>query len=427
MRPIARQVAIGLLATLPVLAQEPNQNLQFSAFGTLGVARTTTNAVGYRRDDSQPMGVFEKPSWAVDTRFGAQLSAKFTEDLLGTFQVVSKYRYDGTFKPEINWACLNWKPGLELEIQAGILSVDILPNRDLSDIGYTYLWVRPPREVFGNFNPSRSVGVQVNKFLKVGSDLSLQLAASVGRTRGTVPADHVGDWNLSGGPTWGAAAELRGANWSARALYSAGKVPVNLPEPVPTLQAALASFGALLGDPKPALVADALTLKDHHFHIVQVGGVWEQGPHQLQGTIYNYNSDSTILLPSLWSGFVSYGYRMGPVVPYGMFARAVSRRAPRADLGSLPYLPAPYDAPAQALISAVDQLTFARGVDQYTYSAGLRWDFAAKTDLKFQIDRIQTHNAVGNVFNPDPTRPLTWDGRMTVFSVTLDFILGGGR
>lgn len=76
-----------------------------------------------------------------------------------------------------------------------------------------------------------------------------------------------------------------------------------------------------------------------------------------------------------------------------------------------------------SLANAVDQTA----KDQNTYSLGLRWDFAPHADLKFQVDTVRAHNADGLEYNPSPYPATGWDGRMTVTSICLDFILGGGR
>ena len=130
-------------------------------------------------------------------------------------------------------------------------------------------------------------------------------------------------------------------------------------------------------------------------------------------------ADSTFhvaLFPEQRSGFASFGYRLGDWVPYGVVARKVSRRAATPDLGRLPLLPG--SAP---LVEAVDQAIHLDEYDQTTVSAGLRWDFNDQADLKFQLDRVQMHNATGNWLVDQPG----WNGKALVMSVTLDFILGG--
>ena len=390
------------------------------------MASTDTHQVGFRRDSSQPNGIMDKPTWSVDTRFGLQLSAKLGETLLGTLQVVSKYRYDGTYKPELSWGCLAWNPVSNLQIRAGYLAVDILPHGDFSNVGYTYLWVRPPVDVFGSLSLTRMKGLDVSHGFALGAGTTLQVKAFGGTTVEKVPVDHIGDWDMNGGRFWGVTAKVASGAWRGRVSASTFTLPADLPEPVPTLQKVLTGFGAQIPEPKLAGAAAALATKGVVTRTYQAGVAWEQGRTQAQGTLYRFTSDS-FLFPSVWSGFASFGYRLGQVVPYGVFSRVVTARAQRPDLGALPSMPGPLAPVAQEIVRKMDILAAARGVDQHTLSAGLRWDFIPKADLKFQVDSIRSHNATGLVFNPDPNAARAWDGRMTVMTVTLDFIFGGGR
>jgi len=114
-------------------------------------------------------------------------------------------------------------------------------------------------------------------------------------------------------------------------------------------------------------------------------------------------------------------------VPYGLYSRDHTARIPNLDMHSLYQAPGPLAPAALGLAGIVNSITAGPGEDQYTFAAGLRWDFAPKADFKFQVEHLQSHGATGLFYNPQPQLPFTWNGRMWVYTVTMDFILGGAR
>ena len=158
--------------------------------------------------------------------------------------------------------------------------------------------------------------------------------------------------------------------------------------------------------------------------------MWESGPCQVQGILAHRSASNHLLFPTTRAGFLSFGYRRGQVVPYAMVARGVSDRPAVPDVGNLGSLPPSYGPlveDGQVAVAGLKALAAANAMDQYTWSAGLRWDVRDGVDLKVQADRIRAHHSVNPQVTFDPTSPAAWDGRMTALSVTLDFIFGGGR
>ncbi|BDU73217.1 hypothetical protein [Mesoterricola silvestris] len=418
--------ALAFWAAATLVAQEPGRNLQFSAFGTLGAARGDTREVGFRRDASSSKGIYDRTAWDLDTRFGVQASGRIGENLLGTFQVVSRLRSDNTFRPRPTWASLAWSASPGLLVRAGLLSFDILPLGDLANVGFTYLWVRPPVEVFAPVPLTGMRGLDAEWTFLLDGGGALQVKAFAGSLVDHVPADHLGEWDVRGGRVFGGAVKFTAGRFRARLGGTVLRFPNNLPEPVPALQGYLRTFAGLLGDPGIAASADAFDTRGRTLRSANGSVAWDGDPWQVQGALSHAASDSILFQPA-WSGFASLGCRVGPVVPFGMFARNVTRRTPLPYLGALPALTGPGAPAARGLAEALRTLARGRGVDQHTLSAGLRWDFAPTADLKVQVDRIRSHDATGLFYNPRPGGPATWDGRETVLSLTLDFTLGGGR
>jgi hypothetical protein len=420
----------AMLLGLPAVAQEPERNLQFSGFGTLGLTGTDTHKVGFHRDNGQASqaAAIDRPTGDVDTRIGVQLSSKLSETVLATLQFMSTNQYDNTYRPEVSYACVAWSPLPDLLIRAGDMCFELLPNGDTSNIGYGFLWVRPPVEVFGPLQSSRTRAVDVARSFALGPGTSLELQVSAGQADIKRPVTGVGAWDWTGSPTLGASAKLQAGPLRLRGAFSSVKLASNIPGEFADFQNALRVLGGVIGDPRPGAVADALNTKGVQFRLYQLGGLWESDPWQVQAEVAEQASSSD-LFPRTDSGFLSVGYQVGRVMPYLMYARAVTARLARPDLGNLGSLGTEYGPLAAAgrdAAHSVDAILDARVVDQYTWSTGLRWDFANQADLKFQVDWIRSHNATGLLVDFHPLQPSGWNGRMTVLSVTLDFVFGRG-
>ncbi len=92
-------------------------------------------------------GVYEKNfSLAEESRIGIQGTAKFSDALSGTAQVVSR----GTkTTPDLTWAYLGYKITPNLELQVGRKRIPLYYYSDFQDIGVAYPWVAPPPELYG--------------------------------------------------------------------------------------------------------------------------------------------------------------------------------------------------------------------------------------------------------------------------------------
>ena len=79
---------LAAAGAVPGLAQDSSAGCQLGGFGTLGVAATTTNKVGYPRGTFQPSGATHRLDPETDSRLGLQLRLPLGESLFGTLQAV---------------------------------------------------------------------------------------------------------------------------------------------------------------------------------------------------------------------------------------------------------------------------------------------------------------------------------------------------
>ncbi|MDP2108564.1 MAG: hypothetical protein Q8J67_05885, partial [Rhodocyclaceae bacterium] len=78
-------------------------------FGTLGVARSSSDQAEFARDFSQPGGL-KGGQWSgrIDSLLGVQANWRATPELEFVGQLVSRYRYDESRVPQVEWAFAKW-------------------------------------------------------------------------------------------------------------------------------------------------------------------------------------------------------------------------------------------------------------------------------------------------------------------------------
>ncbi|HLO65871.1 MAG TPA: hypothetical protein VK188_02560 [Holophaga sp.] len=420
---MARRIGrrLGWLAlALPLGAQAVDAPWRLSGFGTLGLAATDTREVGFIRDLGQPYpGVRNHLNARPDSRLGVQLDLRFTETLRGAAQVVSKQQWDGSFRPTLTAAYLAYNPVGNLEIRAGRLGVHQVLGTDSRDVGYAHLWVRPNVEGLGFMPFNHFDGVDLKEDISLGASTRLTLKAFTGLAYEKVPVAGSDPIDFAGSSVAGLAVDLQRGPWQARLVWDHWRNANNFPASIAILQQGLQYYAGILQDPRLLASADAINPTGSKADFRSLALAYEKGPIQFHGSIGRLTRDRPAL-PDSWSGYLSLGWRLGAFVPYATFSRAVSDRPPVPELGAMPSLPDPV---SQALVGGVRDLMRAGAMDQRTVSAGLRWDFAENADLKFQVDRVSAHDSTAGwqVIQPG------WNGRATVFTVTLDFIFGRGR
>jgi hypothetical protein len=384
----------ALLVVTPVLAEE-EASLAFRGFGTLGAIQTSTDQAEFVRDLSQPSGATNRLDGRVDSILGLQANWRLTPELEAVVQVVSRYRYDKTYKPEISWAYLKYDPTPQVTLRAGRLGTEFFMTADSRQVGYSYLTVRPPGDFFW-YLPFYSInGADAALTVPLGEDV-LRAKVYYGISEGNIP---YGDkqWNLDGSAMIGGYLEHQMGAWLLRASYANIRFNHNMP-----IDGDLAAaVGAHLMTPSQAVQAyDYLAADNTRSHYYSLGAIYDSGPWQLQFMLNKITQGSKIFQSSS-AGYVLAGYRIGEITPYLGFSwiRSETRKNP----------PSP-------LLAAIMDKSHA---DQNTGIFGVRWDVARNVALKAQWDAIRGEPKSGFPFRAETN---AWSGKMDVYSVTMDFV-----
>lgn len=441
-------IALNVGVAGHALAQTPTDaaaNFRFSGFGSIGFTHADADGATFVRDITQPQGAGNHGlHWEQDTRLGVQGNLQLTDNLEAVAQIVSRYRQENNFDPEVTWGFLKYNHNDWLEVRAGRIGFDVYPGADTRDVGYSYLWVRPPIEYFGTLLFPYEDGGDIMVRQSIGNGL-IRAKLYTGITRQRVnslmqqrewlgglnlpPIGTVQDLNKS--RVSGGFIEYQDIHWTARIGMANLDTKKEMPDNF--------GFGQILqGEIMQAMMGGNLPLAgalqafgndarlaDKQSTFKAINLAYEDGPLQTQLAFSRIDSDSAIV-PDYKSAYISAGYRFGKLTPYLAAARISTKHndTPErlAQLGATP------------AITTMSRFMLNTGVmNRHSVSIGARYDIAQNLALKMQMDVV--HNKSCSPLSlpfmspgapcPAPLMwpkvPVDWDGRAKIYSAVLDF------
>lgn len=371
--------------------------MTLQGFGTLGAVRTDSSDVEFVRDLSQARGATNEWTAKTDSVVGLQANWQVAPQWQIVTQGISRYRYDRSFKPDVAWAFVKHEPTPNLSLRAGRLGTEFFMLADSRWVGYSFLTVRPPGDFFW-YLPFYSIhGADVAMTIPAGEGV-VRGKMFYGLSRGSIPlADE--QWKLKGSPMLGGYLEYQAGAWQLRGSYANIRFKRNLP----IADVLKKEINYDLG----AAQQDFLATKDRRTHYYSLGMVYDRGPWQMQLMLNHIEQGSRVLEDSN-AGYALLGYRIGEVTPYVGYSWVRSQKRQR---------PATGDPLADAVTDYVMQDAHS---DQHTSFLGMRWDVARNVAVKVQWDRISGDSS--SLFPYRREDRSAWDGRMDVFSMSLDFV-----
>jgi len=399
---------LALLCAAPIAFAETGllpAGLEISGFGTLGAMQTNTDQVEVTRDQSQRHGTTNSASLRQDSLIGLQAYYKADDALDFTAQGVSRYGPRGDYRPELMAAFGRYAISPNFGLRMGRIGMEFYMLADSRLVGYSYLTVRPPREIFTTLPFQYLDGADFTATAPV-ADGVLKGRVFLGQSGEEAPA--AGDFlNLRGNPLAGAYVEYQTNHWQWRLTYAQVKFKHDIPGSIETLRTSLVQ-ASQLGYTGAADAADAISLTNKVSRFYSLGAVYDRGPLQVQGMLVEMQHDSAIYQNSLGAYLVA-GYRIGQWTPYAGVAW-IRSQAKAVDSG----LPASSGL-AQALHTAIARTH----MDQTTYTLGARWDFRRDMALKAQVDLTRGQSDSLFLY---PISNAAFDGKLNIYSLSLDFV-----
>lgn len=388
-------------------ADDPDAPMfSLNGYGTLGLVHSSENNADYTASVFRPNGAGHTRSWSagVDSRIGAQATAKFTPRISAVLQVISEQRYDNSYTPSVEWANVKYQVTPDFSIRAGRI---VLPTFLLSDsrkVGYSQPWARLPDELYSLVPVSYTDGVDAGYRVQAG-EFTNTVRGTYGQSESKLPAGGTakakGTWSLSSTAEYGAA--------TARISY----VKTRLSLPPPFIFDGIRQFGA-----EGIALADKYDADNKPLSVIGLGATYDPGRWFVTGEWGTTHSHSALGDRTAW--YASGGYRFGKFTPYLLYARTKAdsnTSDPGLNLTGLPPLLAVRAAGLNAGLNAV----LGAVPVQKTLSVGGRWDFVKDAALKLQLDHTRLGaGSAGTLANIQPGfQP---GGKVTVFSATLDFV-----
>lgn len=395
-------LAWALAAALPCLGEESGAasrpSLSLKGFGTLGIARSDNDSVQFVRDLSQPDGLTRDWSGKVDSLLGLQANLKLSEQVEGVVQVVSRYRYNGTYTPEVTWAFLRYDVSPVLSLRAGRLGTEFYMLADSRVVGYANLTVRPPPDYYGSLVFSYIDGLDVSATTPAAGGL-LRGKLFAGSSPEKTPLVKNLPWNLDGSLLVGGHVDYLQGPWQFRLGHAQIRMENELPMNV--LVEKDYGIGNFLS------YVPELSVMGKWSRFSSLGVVYDDGPLQLQLMLNQIRHENAFYEDSK-AGYVIAAYRLGRVTPYLGYSQVKS---------SAKTLASPPPAPLEFLAASLMAQTHS---DQHTLFLGGRWDLQPNLALKAQVDLIR--GTPSSLFSFRDDNAHLWDGNMTVFSLALDFV-----
>lgn len=376
--------------------------LLFNGFGTVGVVHSDEGQADFSSDIFTPKGAGHSNDWSarVDSRLGLQLTAEVTPRLSGIVQVVSEQRYDGTYKPELEWANVSFDVTPDFIVRAGRMVQSTFMASEFRKVGYATPWVRPPLEVYRMIPVTHFDGIDASYRSRFG-----EVTHTLRGTYGQADARFTGG-TAEARQAWGVANTLEWGDTTLFGSYGEYRLTIEALDPFFDL---FRWFG-----PEGDAIADRYDINDKHFDIVTLGARYDPGDWFVMGEWAR--ADGQSMIGDLRGWYVTGGYRIGAVTPYVTVARANV-----ASNTSDPGLSAGAWSPAAAGLNEALNYLLEASARQRSLSLGARWDFARNMALKVQYDHIDIDSgSQGVLINHQPE--FESGGTVNLFSLTLDFV-----
>lgn len=384
-------------------------DIRFSGFGTLGVAHSDDELLGFRRDLSRE-GVSDG-DWKLktDSLLGLQADLRLNRSVSASIQLVGKDRADNSLINSVEWAYVRFQPSRNTVFNVGRVGFEVFLLSEYRNLGFAYLWARPPAEFYGALAFNYLDGVDAGYSTSFGGG-TIRLKAFAGVTKNSFAAAGNDPIEIDIDPIFGGNVSWENNDW--RVLLGVASLEVSSSiGPTQLLTDALQQVAPLW--PEANVIATGMEAKGGHLRYLSGGLTYTNNAWVIQSEL-EYIHSSLKQFDSIFSSYLSAGYDIGATTFFVM--GAVARNA--NDRGLLP--DAPPIPQIQILRGEIQNFYDFTRIKQHSLSLGLRWDINYNLALKTQWDHAWVKKYGGGLF--DQTTAITSARGINTFSISLDFI-----
>ena len=384
--------------------------LRVSGFGTLGVVHANAPAGwGFLRSIDQAANDGGTRA-DIDSRIGLQLnySANSQFELVGQ-RLAARRANNAPANSAVEWAFAAYRPTSDITLRVGRLNVDQFVMSDYRNVGFAYLYVRPPVEFYGLI-PTSLDGADLSRTWN-GEDSHWRAKAFGGRAK-------ISGVDLT--QVFGLTLAREAGGLLVRAGLSRAKFPNGFPGAKPLLD----GLDQLRALPIPSIAAEASTLRTRldyagtSLMYATLGATYEQAQWQWAAELTRASAGPSAAISA---GYASVARRFDPVTLFGIASGATSNASVLA-MPAWGAMLAPIFGPVAAQqaqgLAQVATTAVNRTMRQSTYSLGARWDIHPQVALKLQWDHVRILANGAQLWSNATASP----GRADLATVTMDFV-----
>ena len=379
----------------------------FGGFGSIGVAHSDYDKADFVASNLKGNGAGYTHAWSpdLDSRLGAQLGLKANKQWSAVVQVISEQRFNGSYKPVVEWANVKYQATPDLSLRVGRIALPIFLAADYRKVGYAYPSVRVPIEVYSGVPISNSDGADVSYRWQSGGVKHVTQAFYGNTHINLTPTSNASAHNIVG--------VTHTIEYGALTLRANVVTAVFNTDILRPLFDGFRQFG-----PQGAAIADKYDILDKRIDVQSIGINYDPGKWFVMAEGGTSNGHSFI--GKSRGMFISAGYRVGEFTPYATYSRN-DAQSPVSDPGlSTAGLPPAYAYAAMQLNDGLDQTLKTRS-SQTSTIAGVRWDFHTNMAFKLQYERVLPRNGSrGTLANLQPG--FVSGHAVHVTSALLDFV-----
>lgn len=406
-------LAFSLLFAAVAHGGDDTAPFRLSGFGSLGAVYSSGDNY-FQRDLTQPNTFADDWSWKVDSLLGVQFDAALQPKISATAQLVLKERADNNFAESLDWAFLRYRPNQEWMLRAGRLGLDVYLLSDYRNVGFAYLWARPPTEFYGPLVLTDFDGADASYSRRMeGGTLRFKLFG--GASKPIVAYSTDDNLTLDFRPVWGASLAFESERWRTQLAF----VRVRFESEIAAAEELLAALRNPALAPawaEAAALADELKAEGKHLGFYSAGIAYDDSRWVIQSEL-GYLRSEWAALRSIVSAYVSSGRRFDAVTPYIVLAIA----RPVGDTVGVPPPAVSGDPTIDTVYGGAQVYANSIQVDQHTLSLGSRWDVRQNVAVKLQWDRTWIEDGGGALWFSKPGTD-SGDKTSDLFSLNVNFL-----
>lgn len=386
---------------------------KFNGFATLGVVRSGTDNLGYRRDITGE-GVHDDDwSLKLDTRLGLQGSVRLSAELDAIIQFIIKDKANNGIEESIEWAYLRYRLTQQVTARAGRLGIELFMLSDYRDLGFAYLWARPPIEFYAPiaFDYLDGVDISYSAPLGVGTLRTSFFAGS-----SDAPVDYSDkDDKLLLNNIFGLMVGWEWEHWRTQLTASSAELDDDIDDSLGLHDITNGLSAASLLWVDAELLSEQLNDNDEGVSYYSLGISYEKNPWFIQSEVMYLDSGHSVL-QSYFGRYISVGFRAVDAMFYATIAKG-NQTKPRTNIPVLPVALSPVLGGFRDDLQAFYDYNY---IDQKTASVGVRWDIRYDLALKSQWDRTWVEEAGGLLWNQK--KGSSKEDVVDTYSINLNYI-----